>query len=113
MKFPIVPECIKCLSSLEERMVAPILSFMQIRPLKRFALNPQLGMKGSVINIMIEFDEMLQVLPRCFNKMATIQVKLKQHIVHKSDYMFERIRPAVVTYVKLSNICLLYTSRCV
>jgi len=28
--------------------------------------------------------------------MATVQVKLKRHLDHKSDYMYERIRPAVV-----------------
>ena len=28
--------------------------------------------------------------------MTTIQVRLKPHIVHKTDYMFERIKPAVV-----------------
>ena len=68
-------------------MVFPLLNFMQIRPLKRYALNPQIGMKGSVVNIMIDLD-MLQVLPRNFDAMATVQVKLKRHLDHKSYYMY-------------------------
>ncbi|GLV47536.1 hypothetical protein CBL_21329, partial [Carabus blaptoides fortunei] len=67
-----------------------------IRPLKSFALNPQLGIKGSVVNVPIEVNEVLQVLPRKFDNMATIQLKLKRHMLHSTDYMFETIRPAVV-----------------
>ena len=96
MKFPDIPPCIQLLNSLEQRMVSPIIPFMQLRPLKQYALNPQLGMKGSVVNILIDLDEMLQVLPRSFDQMATVEVKLKRHMDHKSDYKFEIIRPAIV-----------------
>lgn len=51
LKFVDVPECLKVLSVLEERMVAPYINFMQLRPLKAYALNSQIGMKGSVVNI--------------------------------------------------------------
>ena len=91
-----IPKCVQDLSPLEERMVSPYINFMQIRALKSFALNPQLGLKGSVVNIPIEINDILQVLPRKFDNMATIQVKLKRHMLHSSDYMFETIRPAVV-----------------
>ena len=69
---------------------------MQIQPLKSFTLNPQLGAKGSIINIPIEINDMLTVLPRSFDKMATIQIQLKRKLEHKSNYMFETIRPAKV-----------------
>ena len=95
MKFTNLPDCVKILSPLEERLVSPYINFMQIRPLKSFALNPQIGLKGSVVNIPIEINDILQVLPRRFDNMATIQVKLKRHILHSSD-MFETIRPAVI-----------------
>lgn len=32
---------------------------------------------------------MLQVLPRTFNETSTIQLKLKRHMTHKTDYMHE------------------------
>lgn len=96
MNFPILPECISKMIDLEERMVSPILNFMQIRALKPYALNSQWGLKGSVVNIMIDVNEVVDTLPRKFNEMNTIQIKLKRHIDHKSDYMFETIRPGVV-----------------
>ena len=96
LKFPDIPECISILSPLEERMVAPYINFMQIRPLKPFSLNPQLSLKGSIVNIAVEIQDMIKVLPRKFDQMATIQIKLKRHMEHASDYMMETIRPAVV-----------------
>lgn len=77
-------------------MVAPIINFMQIRAIKPYAFNSHLGLKGSVVNIMIEVNTVLDILPRKFNEMNTIQIKLKRHITHKSDYMFETIRPGVI-----------------
>ena len=96
LKFVDVPPSVSSLSPLEERMVAPYINFMQIRPLKPFALNPQLGLKGSVVNIPVEVNDMVQVLPRKFNNMATIQIKLKRHVDHSTDYMFETVRPTKI-----------------
>ncbi|XP_026481429.1 uncharacterized protein LOC113388245 [Ctenocephalides felis] len=96
LKFEKVPEYLEQLTDLEERMVSPVINFMQIRSLKPYALNPQLGLKGSVVNIPIEVNECLKVLPRKFSEMKTIQVKLKRHLDHKSDYMFESVRPKFI-----------------
>lgn len=46
-------------------------------------------MKGSVVNISIEINAFLQVLPKGFNEMSTVQLKLKRHVSHTTDYMFE------------------------
>lgn len=72
LKFPEVPESIKFLSPLEESMVSPFINFMQICALKSYALNPQFGIKGSLINIPIEVNKFLEILPRSFNDMDTI-----------------------------------------
>ena len=96
LKSPEVPSSVKRLSDLEERMVAPYINFMQIRPLKSFTLNLQLGAKGSVVNIPIEINEMLTVLPKSFDEMTTIHIQLKRKLEHKSNYVFETIRPAKV-----------------
>lgn len=92
-QFPEIPDFMLDLTPLEERMLAPILMFMQIRPLMPNSLNPQLGLKGSVVNIPVEVPEMINSLPRTFDNMDTVQVKLKRHINHRSDYMFETVRP--------------------
>uniref|UniRef100_A0A8D8UR91 ATP-dependent DNA helicase n=1 Tax=Cacopsylla melanoneura TaxID=428564 RepID=A0A8D8UR91_9HEMI len=96
LKFVEIPECIKTLSPLESRLCSPFLPFMCIKPMKAFSLNGQLGLRGSVVNISIDVNEMLTVLPRSFDEMSTIQVQLKRHFQHKSYYMFETIRPAAV-----------------
>lgn len=95
-EFHEIPEVMKDAMPLEERVVAPILPFMQIRPLMPHSLNPQLGVKGSVVNIPVEIPEMVNSLPRTFDNMATVQVKLKRHMDHRSDYMFEPVRPRKV-----------------
>lgn len=53
-------------------------------------------MKGSIVNIPVDINEMVNVLPRNFDEMSTIQIKLKRHMEHKSDYMYETIRPAKI-----------------
>ncbi|GBM98031.1 hypothetical protein AVEN_151122-1 [Araneus ventricosus] len=77
-------------------MVALYINFIQLRPLKAYALNLQIGMKGSVVNIPIDIDDMVQVLSRAFDNLATIQIKLKRHVMHKSNYLFETVRPVAV-----------------
>lgn len=92
-QFHEIPRSVRDLTPLEERLVSPILSFMQIRPLMPHSLNPQLGLKGSVVNVPVEVPEMINSLPRTFDNMGTVQVKLKRHVDHRSDYMFETVRP--------------------
>lgn len=59
LMFPEIPEVVRDLKSLEERMVSPVVPFMQMRDLMPHALNPQLGIKGSVINIPVEIPQMV------------------------------------------------------
>lgn len=96
LQFPEVPEIIKSLTPLEERMISPILNFMQIVPLLPHALNSQLSLKGSVINIPVNVQDMVKVLPRTNEQMQTIQIKLLRHISHRSHYMYETVRPSVM-----------------
>ncbi|KAL7304563.1 hypothetical protein TKK_0003347 [Trichogramma kaykai] len=97
LKFPIIPDYITNLSPIEERMVSPYIPFMQIKALQPYALNSQLSLQGSVVNIVTDVNEMINVLPRRFNELSVVQIKLKRHIEHQSNYMFETIKP--------SNIC--------
>ena len=92
IKVPDVPRVIANLSDLEERFVGTITPFMQIKELKPFAQNPQLGIKGAVINIPTDIHQFQQVLPRKFNQTDTIQIDFKRDLSHKTSYMHETIR---------------------
>uniref|UniRef100_A0A8D8ZHS9 ATP-dependent DNA helicase n=1 Tax=Cacopsylla melanoneura TaxID=428564 RepID=A0A8D8ZHS9_9HEMI len=96
LKFVEVPPCLSILSDLEERLCSKYIPFMQIRELKRYAINSQLGLKGSVVNIPININDNLHILPRSLENSKTVQLQLKRHIQHKTHYMFETIRPAIV-----------------
>ena len=96
LKFPFVDDSIKNLTDLEAVMVAPIIAFKQIRPLKPHTLNPQLSLKGCVVFIESEVKEVIEVLPRNFNEMDVTQIKFKRHVSHKSDYMNEIVRPGQI-----------------
>lgn len=106
LKFPEVPEFISNLTRLEERLVSPIVPFMQIRDLMPHSLNPQLGIKGSVVNIPVSVPEMIETLPRSSNELQTIQLKFKRNLKHQSHYMYETINPSIVAKaaVWLSNL---------
>lgn len=99
LEFPKDPECIKELTSLEERLVSPIVPFMQIPELQRSALNPQLGIKGSVVNIPVEIPEMIQTLPRTVDRLQTIQLKFKRRLNHASTYIKQSVNRAKVCTV--------------
>lgn len=85
-------------------MVSPIIPFMQLRDLMPYALNPQIGIKGSVVNIPVEIPEMVQTLPRLPNQMQTIQLKLKRRLDHQTSYKFESISP-YATCKALKYLC--------
>ena len=75
-------------------MVSPYIPFMQIRALQPYALNSQLSLKGSVVNIHTEINDMISVLPRKFDEMSVVQIKLKRHLDHQTHYMYETIKPS-------------------
>ena len=89
LEFPPIPEELADLTELEERLISPRLPFMQIREL---GIDKQYGIKGNVVNIPISVDKTVKLLPRSFDKTATIQILLKRMRQHKSTYIREYIR---------------------
>ena len=49
-----------------------------------------------MIIIDIEVPEMVTVLPRNFDQLSVVQIKLKRHVDHLSDYMFEIVSPSLI-----------------
>lgn len=69
---------------------------MQIRDLTPYALNSQLGIKGSVVNIPVSVPEMIDVLPRSMNNLMIILIAFKRRLEHKSNYMCATVRPKYI-----------------
>lgn len=91
--FPSIPEVLKGLTQLEERLVAGRIPFMMIQKL---GIDRQCGLKGIVINIMNPINETASILPRSFNEASVIQLMLMRKMEYKNPYMFETIRPKKV-----------------
>jgi hypothetical protein len=91
--FPEVPSVLKDLTTLEERLCALRLPFMQIRSL---GVDGQCGIRGNVVHIENELDMTVSVLPRTEDLSAVIPVGLVRHLDHQRPYLFQEIRPAKV-----------------
>ena len=91
IKFATLSSILKELTDLEERLISPILPFLQVRELKPFSLNSFLGAKGPLVNIHINIPDTTKVLPRKFNEVSVLQIMLKRHLLHKTYYMYETV----------------------
>ena len=81
------------LTSLEERLVAPRICFMQLRELPR---GRQLKICGAVVNIPANVNSTVSSLPRASDDSYTVAVRLKRRLAYKHHYQFEVVRPKKV-----------------
>lgn len=97
-KLPTVPTCVSRLNDLEERMISPYVPFMDIRTLANRASNPQYGMKGSVIHIPVDVNEMVTSIPRNFDNLniVAIPVDWKRRMEYKKCYLQGLVRPTYI-----------------
>jgi len=93
LAFHDIPDCLKVLTELEERLVSPRIPFMSIRSL---GYSKQLGLKGNLVNVPMNVDTNVSILPRTFSDTQTIQLKLMKQMKNKNAFMYETIRPKVV-----------------
>lgn len=91
--LPTVHPVLKAVSRLEEQMVALRIPFMKIRTL---GVDQQYGIQGNIVNVPIDINTSVNLLPRHFNQMHTIQVRLKRQMRHRSGYRFATISPRKV-----------------
>ncbi len=91
--FPTQPKVLKDLTSLEERLVALRIPFMNIRLV---GTEKQSTLKGCVVNIENDLDVVAHVLPRQFQETSVVQVKLMRRMRDKTPYMWEKVRPHAV-----------------
>lgn len=93
LDFPIVPDCLKNLSQLEERLCSPRLPFMQIRTL---GVDRQKGLKGQIVNVPISVDTTMALLPRSVSESHTVLLKIKRKMSYKHDYLREIVNVSKV-----------------
>ena len=61
LNFPSIPSELQGLSQLEHRLVSARIPFMQLRELRP---TTQLGIRGNIVNVPIDIEECVKVLPR-------------------------------------------------
>jgi hypothetical protein len=93
LAFPKLPDIIKDLSPLEERLVATRIPFMKIFAL---GVDQQFGIRSGVINIPVDVPKMFKTIPIKPEQSGVIHLKLKRQMRMQNHYLYERIRPAVV-----------------
>ena len=80
LRLPKVDDRILALNDTEERLCSPRIAFLRIIPLK---WDRQKGLRGNVVNVPVDVNETVQMLPRDFSASKTIQVNLKRRIQYK------------------------------
>ena len=93
LAFYEISDCLKILTELEERLISPRIPFMVIRSL---GYSKQFGLKGNLVNVPMNVDTNVSILPRTFSDTQTIQLKLMRQMKNKNAFMYETIRPKVV-----------------
>lgn len=95
LEFPPVPPELQGLTQLEERLISPRLPFMQIR---LAGFEQQWKNKGNVVNVENNLNTCVTHLPRKFNELTVVQLKLMRRMCYKKPYLYEKIRPAKVIH---------------
>ena len=91
LDFPFKPPFLS-LNSLEEKLVAPVITFYQMRELPA---GGQKSIQGNIVSVPADNISTISSLPRPLESSLTIPVKLKRRMRYKSHFIFENIRPKV------------------
>jgi hypothetical protein len=89
MAFPLKPPELD-LTSLEERLVAPRIPFMQLHQLPK---GGQLSIHGNVVNVPTNVSTTVKILPRKQDEAAFIPIKLKRRLSYQHHYIYQAVRP--------------------
>ena len=66
---------------------------MQLRELRQ---TTQLGIRGNIVNVPIDIEQSVNILPREFDRTSTIQLAFKRRLQYRGSYIKEWIRPHAV-----------------
>ena len=112
LEFPSVPEELSGLEEVEKRVISPRITFMQIRELNPH-VGGQYGIRGGCVNVPIDINKTVSVLPRNLNECETLMLKVKRRMSDKQSYQGGLIRPAKIfkaaEYFVNTDICKEYS----
>ena len=89
-EFPAVPSVLDELNVMEERIISPRITFMLI---KQLGVDHQFGLTGGCINVPVDINNTVSVLPRKLNDNYTIHLQLKRRLSDKKAFDTSIVRP--------------------
>ena len=106
LKLPTIPDELQGLSTLEERLLSQRYPFMKLLALPK---DRQYAIKGAVVNIPVDVENVAKTLPKTPSEAGIIPLKLKRKIEYQGHYSFQYIRPHKISSALswlLENNCL-------
>lgn len=103
----VIPDEIRNLNSIEERMVSPLIPFMTITGgllLDDGKSKGQKKLKGNVITVPTPIDTTLTLLPRLPKDCHCINIHLKRRIKNEHSYIAQQVNPNLVNRALLKLI---------
>lgn len=92
--YPIRPPHLTSLDPVSRRLISARLPFMAMQRLSRVA--GSLSLLGQIINMPVDVDAMVNVLPRLLGEDQAICVSIKKHLLHKSTYLTGMVKKKTV-----------------
>ncbi|XP_042146305.1 uncharacterized protein LOC120843399, partial [Ixodes scapularis] len=83
--YPPKPAHLPQLNAVSERLISPRIPFMQLRRLMHGG--GQHGIKGPVVNVCVDVDDMVTMLPRAMEQDRALNVHLKRRMLAKTTYL--------------------------
>ncbi|KAG5674792.1 hypothetical protein PVAND_004740 [Polypedilum vanderplanki] len=93
LRFPDVPDVVKNLSPLAERMVAARIPFMKI---EQISYDRQLKIKSGVVNVPIDVRRTVQSIPQPPEESGVVEISLMRKMEYRNAYMKEIVRPSEI-----------------
>ncbi|KAK3932410.1 LOW QUALITY PROTEIN: hypothetical protein KUF71_012587 [Frankliniella fusca] len=94
LDFPVVDEKILKLNRIEERLISARHVFQTLWTVK--GPTGQFKTKGGIVNVPVEVDNSISVLPRPLNDSNMIHVRLARKMEYVKDYMSGIVRPKLL-----------------
>ncbi|MFN7491091.1 MAG: DUF6570 domain-containing protein [Chryseotalea sp.] len=93
LEFNEVPDCLKVLNDVEAQLCCPRVAFIRIKPL---GWDKQSGILGNVVNVPVNVEKTLNMLPVNFKDSKIIQLNFMRKIDYTKPYMRDTVRPKIV-----------------
>ena len=93
LALPDTPPELSNLTTLEERLLSQRYPFMKLLALPK---GRQSGIKGAVVNVPVQAEQVCNVLPKTPNEAGFLPLKLKRKLQYSGHHTFQYIRPNIV-----------------